>query len=165
MIRNVHERALDAPPTDVGALINGLASEHDRLWPNDRWPPMRLDRPLGLGASGGHGFIRYSVSDYQPGRRARFRFDPPTGLAGHHLFEVASCQGRTTLRHTLDAAPRGRMRIGWPLIVRWLHDTTVRANGAARAHSSTHRSARDLVRPNVLVAQCDSGLRRVMSAV
>jgi hypothetical protein len=45
---------------------------------------MRLDRPLGVGASGGRGPIRYAVSDYEAGRRARFRFNPRCGLAGHH---------------------------------------------------------------------------------
>jgi hypothetical protein len=125
MIRNVHERALDAPPTEIGTLIDGLASDGDRLWPSDRWPPMRLDRPLGVGASGGHGSIRYAVSDYEPWRRVRFRFDPRLGLVGHHEFEVASRPGRTVLRHTLGATLRGRMRIAWPLILRWLHEALI----------------------------------------
>jgi hypothetical protein len=125
MIRNIHERVMHAPPTEVGTLIDGLASEHDRLWPSDRWPAIRLDRPLGVSASGGHGFIRYSVSDYEPGRRVEFRFDPRTGLAGRHWFEVGSREGRTTLRHTLEAAPRGRTRIAWPLIYQWLHDALI----------------------------------------
>jgi hypothetical protein len=125
MIRNVHERVLDAPPAEVGALIDGLAGDGDRLWPSDRWPAMRLDRPLGVGASGGHGSIRYAVSDYEPGRRVRFRFDPRLGLAGHHEFAVATGAGRTTLRHALEATPRGRMRLAWPLIFRWLHDALI----------------------------------------
>jgi hypothetical protein len=58
MIRNVHERDLAAAPSEAGALIDGLAGEHDRLWPSERWPAMRLDRPLAVGASGGHGRIR-----------------------------------------------------------------------------------------------------------
>jgi hypothetical protein len=125
MIRNVHERVLDATPTEIGALIDGLASDGDRLWPIDRWPAIRLDRPLGVGASGGNGSIRYSVSEYEPGRRVRFRFDPRLGLIGHHEFAVATGDGRTTLRHALEAIPRGRMRIAWPLIVRWLHDALI----------------------------------------
>jgi hypothetical protein len=31
-------------------LIDGLAGEQDRLWPWRAWPPMRFDRPLGVGA-------------------------------------------------------------------------------------------------------------------
>lgn len=73
MNRNVHERVLDAPPGVVGALIDGLASDGDALWPSDRWPAMRLDCPL---------------------RR-------------------------------LEATQRGRMRIAWPLIFRWLHDPLI----------------------------------------
>jgi hypothetical protein len=45
MITNVHERVLDAPPTEIGTLTDGLASDGDRLWPSDCRPPMRLDRP------------------------------------------------------------------------------------------------------------------------
>lgn len=125
MIRNTHERVLDAPSAEVGTLIDGLASDGDRLWPKDRWPPMRLDGPLRVGVSGGHGSIRYAVSDYEPGRRVRFRFDPRLGLAGHHGFEVTTAAGRTTLRHRLEATTHGRMRVAWPLIFRWLHDALI----------------------------------------
>jgi hypothetical protein len=137
MIRNVHERVLEAAPREVGALIDGLAGEHDRLWPSQRWPAMRLDRPLAVGASGGHGRIRYAVSNYQPGRRVRFRFDPRLGLLGHHEFEVAARAGRTVLRHRLEASPRGRMRIAWPLILRWLHDALIE-DALDQAESATN---------------------------
>ncbi|HET8651871.1 MAG TPA: hypothetical protein VFM13_04775 [Gaiellaceae bacterium] len=144
MIRNTHERVLDAPPAEIGTLIDGLASDGDRLWPKDRWPPMRLDGPLRVGVSGGHGSIRYAVSHYEPGRRVRFRFDPRLGLVGHHEFAAASRAGRTTLRHTLVATPRGRMRIAWPLILRWLHDALIedaldRAEGATTGTPVTKR--------------------------
>lgn len=54
-MRNVHERPLPATAAAVGALIDGLAGEHDRLWPRDAWPPMKppqkahLERPLRCG--------------------------------------------------------------------------------------------------------------------
>ena len=124
MNRNVHERVLDAPPAEVGALIDGLASDGDGLWPSDRWPAMRLDCPLRRGASGGHGSIGHAVSDCEAGRRVRFRFDPRLGLVGHQEFKLATRAGRTTL-HTLEATQRGRMRIAWPLIFRWLHDPLI----------------------------------------
>ncbi|UNO43730.1 DUF2867 domain-containing protein [Streptomyces sp. MST-110588] len=38
---------------------------------------MRFDRPLGVGAYGGHGPVRYRVSAYDPGRRIRFDFTSP----------------------------------------------------------------------------------------
>jgi hypothetical protein len=33
------------------------------LWPKDKWPPMRFDRPLCLGARGGPGPIHYSIKE------------------------------------------------------------------------------------------------------
>ena len=41
MIRNVHARELAAPAAEVGALLDSLASDDDRLWPTD-WPPVRV---------------------------------------------------------------------------------------------------------------------------
>jgi hypothetical protein len=125
VIRLVHERELDATPAQVGGLIDGLASAEDRLWPSDRWPPIWLDRPLGVGAKGGHGPVRYEVSDYEPGRRVCFRFDPKT-FAGHHWFEVTSRDGRTLLRHVAEGRTRSWMRLAWPVALRWMHDAAVR---------------------------------------
>src|SRR3954452_21027347 len=81
VIRNVHERRLDAAPGEVGALLDSLAGADDRLWPHDRWAAMRFERPLDarasaeplrVGASGGHGPIRYQVSRYVAGRVVAF---------------------------------------------------------------------------------------------
>jgi hypothetical protein len=135
MIRNVHDRQLDVPLAQASALIDALATEDDRLWPAERWPAMRLDGGLVAGASGGHGPIRYSVSDYEPGRRACFRFDPRL-FDGHHWFELTTRDGRTVLRHALEARPRGAMRLLWPLAVRWLHDALI--------EDSLDRAAADL---------------------
>jgi hypothetical protein len=57
---NIHERVLDASIFEIGKLIDGLASANDKLWPHDRWPAMKFDRPLSVGAIGGHGPIRYT---------------------------------------------------------------------------------------------------------
>jgi hypothetical protein len=51
-----------ADPDRVGVLIDGLGlPPGNRLWPEDRRQPMRFDRPLGIGAVGRHGSIRYMV--------------------------------------------------------------------------------------------------------
>ena len=42
-------------PGVAGRLLDGLSAADDRLWPKDRWPAMRFDRPLKVGARGGHG--------------------------------------------------------------------------------------------------------------
>lgn len=122
-----HARDLDASGEEVGRLVAALGSEHDVLWPNDLWPGTQLefDRPLGPGARGGHGVIRYSVEAYEPGRRVRFRFDPGTGLDGTHGFDVEPlADGRTRLVHTLDTRLEGAVRLAKPLLLR-MHDTMI----------------------------------------
>ena len=82
MIRNVHERVVDAPIERLGALLDGLGQKGDRLWPSQNWPPMVLDRPVSEGGEGGHGAIRYHVAEYEPGARVRFAFEPATRRDG-----------------------------------------------------------------------------------
>jgi hypothetical protein len=124
-VRNVHERLFPLPLAVVGALINSLASREDRLWPRDKWPPMRLDRPLAVGAVGGHGPIRYSVEEYRPGQSILFRFSAPRGFNGTHSFEVEERQGATVLRHALEMRAAGRALLSWSLYIRPLHDACV----------------------------------------
>jgi hypothetical protein len=125
-VHNVHERRFSAPPEQVGALLDELASPVDRLWPSARWPRMRLDRPLQIGAAGGHGPVRYLVETYEPGRCVRFGLRAPSGFDGFHGFEVMSSRGEgTTLRHVLDMNARGPALLTWPVIFRPLHDALV----------------------------------------
>jgi hypothetical protein len=122
-IINVHERILDAPVGCVGGLIDGLASDDDRLWPHDRWPAMRFDRPLGVGAVGGHGPIRYVVESYTPGRHIRFRFTEPKGFDGVHWFEAEPIEAaKTRLRHVIEMQAAGKARLAFAVAIRPLHD-------------------------------------------
>lgn len=122
VVHNVHERHLSTPVETVGSLIDTLASASDQLWPH-RWPPLRLDRPLAIGATGGHGPIRYHVETYIPGQRVRFRFEAPAGFDGHHEYVAVRTSERTAvLRHTLVMQPSGSARLTWPLLFRPLHD-------------------------------------------
>ncbi|SDE60718.1 hypothetical protein [Auraticoccus monumenti] len=122
-VRNVHRRLLAAAPDQVGGLLDSLGGPADRLWPRRRWPAMRLDAPLGVGAGGGHGLIGYVVTRHEPGRLAEFTFTAPRGVEGTHTFLVLPDRsGRTVLEHRIDARTSGLMRLGWPLVVRPLHD-------------------------------------------
>lgn len=122
---NVHERLLPVPRQAVDPLLDGLAADGDRLWPREAWPAMRLDRPLSVGARGGHGPVRYVVSHYVPGSWVRFRFTGPRGFTGFHEFTVEPvADDRTSLRHTLVVRPHGLRWLGWLLFFRPLHDAT-----------------------------------------
>jgi hypothetical protein len=124
-VRNVHRRSIQADAR-LGQLLDGLGSPRDRLWPGDRWPPLRLDRPLEVGARGGHGPIRYRVELYEPGRRVRFQFERPRGFHGYHEFHiVAGSGGYPELVHVLEARMTGVARLSWPLIYRPLHDALI----------------------------------------
>lgn len=122
MVHNVHERQLPVPPEVVGRLIDALASPADELWPDELWPAMRFDRPMSVGARGGHGPIRYHVEDYAPGQRVRFRFEAPAGFDGYHEYVVVRSGGDTVLRHSCVMRTVGPARLTWPLLYRPLHD-------------------------------------------
>lgn len=140
MICNVHQRSLAVPAAEAGFLIDGLAGPDDRLWPSDRWPAMRFDRPLGVGARGGHGPIRYAVSAYVLGRRIQFTFTSPN-IDGFHEFElIDGGDGRCVLRHTLMAHASGSLRIVFPLVIRPLHDACLR-DALDRAEAATGGTA------------------------
>jgi len=125
-VLNVHERVLAASIDHAGRLIDGLASPGDRLWPRDRWPAMRLDRPLQVGAEGGHGPIRYVVDAYEPGHSVRFRFTAPHGFVGTHGFDVEALDdARVRIRHVLDMRVEGPARWSWPVLYRPLHDALI----------------------------------------
>jgi hypothetical protein len=52
------------------------------------WPPTRFDRPLGVGASGGHSPVRYAVEEFIPTQMVTFRFSGPSGFNEVHRFET-----------------------------------------------------------------------------
>lgn len=125
-ITNTHQRRLPVSAAAVGALLDQLASPDDPLWPSPTWLPIRFDRPLAVGADGGHGPIRYAVTRYETGHLVEGSFGPGIGLVGTHTFEVreltpSSC----VLEHRLVARPVGTMRLLWPTVVRACHDTLI----------------------------------------
>src|SRR3972149_5004392 len=86
---------------------------------------MRFDKPLGVGAIGGHGPIRYSVEQYEPGRLVRFRFTGPRGFRGTHSFIVLSGPDGASLRHEISLRPTGVGRVTWFVVFRPLHDALI----------------------------------------
>jgi hypothetical protein len=120
---NLHTRRLNASRAEVGALIDSLAGDQDRLWARHSWPELRFDRHLGVGAVGGHGPIRYTVVAYEPGRWVRFRFTSPRGFDGFHEFTAHPRDpGGTDLRHLMVMRLRFPAWLTYPLLWRPLHD-------------------------------------------
>ncbi|MFV0136490.1 DUF2867 domain-containing protein [Streptomyces sp. HMX87] len=124
-VRKVHARTIAAPARRVGALLDRLAADDDPLFPSPAWAPIRFDRPLGVGAAGGHGPVRYSVEAHEPGRRVRFALGPPGGPGFHELAVAPLGPGRCELRHVLEQDLRGTDYPGWLLAVRAVHGTVI----------------------------------------
>lgn len=125
-VRNIHERIITASTEQLGALLDTLASSNDQIWPRERWPAMRFDRPLGKGAVGGHGPIRYFIANYRPGRSILFTFTGPQGFQGQHGFEIERVDDQhSLLRHRLEMVADGKARFSWPLAFRPLHDALI----------------------------------------
>ncbi|MFJ4658863.1 SRPBCC family protein [Nocardia sp. NPDC088792] len=123
MVRNVHTRVIAADAEAVGRLLDTLATDDDRLWPVAQWPAMLFDRPLGVGAVGGHGPIRYTCVKYVPGREVEFRFQRPRGFDGTHRFIVEELDAtHTRLTHELVMRTHGVDGPSWSLLWRWMHD-------------------------------------------
>jgi len=127
-IFNVHERRVGSPVESAGKLLDGLAGSDDRLWPHEKWPAMKLDSPLGKGARGGHGPVRYTVQDFIPGRRVDFVFDNhgiAAGFRGKHYFEVQPLGDGALLRHVIEAQSGFGTWLRWAVMIRPLHDALI----------------------------------------
>ncbi|GAB2518772.1 SRPBCC family protein [Nocardia heshunensis] len=127
MIWNIHERELPVSAKEAGALLDTVAEPGNMLWPAEHWPAMKLDRPLQVGADGGHGAIRYTCTAYEPGRLAEFTFPAGGLLTGAHTLEIVDRgESGCVMRHLIVAEahdPRGWLM--WTVAVRWLHDAVV----------------------------------------
>lgn len=127
MIHNEHRRTVRATPGRAAFLLDEIAEPGNAYWPSDHWPALRMDRPLGVGATGGHGPVRYSCTAYEPGRLVEFTFAPGTGVIGTHTFDVLDGPTRDTcvLRHVISGRTHGLGVLAWPLAIRWLHDAVL----------------------------------------
>jgi len=121
---NVHERTIAAPVARVGALLDTLASADDKFWPHENWPPVRLNLPLQVGATGGHGTGPYTVSSYAPGRHIRFEFGGDR--QGFHEFTVQQADdANCLLRHMMKANLKFNSAWRWYYLIRPLHNALI----------------------------------------
>ncbi|MBM7790453.1 hypothetical protein [Tenggerimyces flavus] len=127
MFSNVHTRVIAAPRPELGKLLERITEPDSPSWPSRHWPPMVLDNGLEVGSAGGHGPIRYYVTDHQPGSRIEFTFDD-VDLPGTHALELhdGPTPGTTLVRHILIGYDCGlRNRLTWEVGLRWLHDALI----------------------------------------
>ena len=143
-IESIHTRELPVTVVELGLLLDTLAGPDDQLWPTERWPhdQIHFDRPLGVGAKGGHGPIRYTVKAYEPSRLIKFEFEPGSGLRGHHGLEVEpDGSGRARMRHVLDVEVSGVSRLLRPVFLA-MHDALVEDLLDQAERAATGRLAR-----------------------
>lgn len=155
-VLNIHKRDIQQPISELARLFGTLATENDLMLATDKWPRMKLDKGLQIGSKGGHGPIRYTVSDYQEGRSIRFRFDMP-GFNGFHQFTLTeSGPGNTELSHIIDMRTTGAAVFTWALAIRWLHDAFIEdafdkvENYFTRGHKRTEWSGWVKVLRNIM---------------
>ncbi|HPL63925.1 MAG TPA: hypothetical protein PK587_09185 [Syntrophales bacterium] len=127
-IFNRHDRIIPADQDTVGGVLDSLSGPEDALWAREVWPPMVLKPELKVGATGGHGPVKYRVSEYVPGRRAAFQFEKSgllAGVDGRHYFEVVPRRGHVIIRHVLEGDCGLDTWLKWALVVRPLHNTVI----------------------------------------
>lgn len=124
-VHNLHTRIIPQPRHTLGLLMATLATKKYQMLATDKWPRMRLDKGLVPGSRGGHGPIRYFVSEYHEGESITFTFDMK-GFNGFHQFELIELDDeRTQLSHTIEMKTSGWATIKWALAIRWLHDAFI----------------------------------------
>ena len=125
-IINIHTRTIDQPIAAISELLQTLATKNDKVWPQEKWPPMRFRAGLKIGAKGGHGPIRYTVTALDRGKMALFTFSSPNGFDGTHKLEIhAPDAQQTQIKHTIAMETRGKASFLWLLAIRWLHDALI----------------------------------------
>jgi len=127
-VLNRHNRKINTTPGIAASILDSLSGPEDRLWPHENWPPMQFDGPLGEGARGGHGPIRYRVEKFTPGKKAVFRFEPEglaAGLDGIHYFEITPFDGHVLMVHVIEARCGLVMWLKWSFVIEPLHDALI----------------------------------------
>lgn len=123
---NIHSRIIHQPKEKVITLLSTLATKEDKIWPYEKWPAIRFKQGLQLGSSGGHGPIRYTITQFLPEEYIQFDFDSPKGFTGYHALKITSVTENTTeIKHILKMNTAGIDIFTWSLAIRWLHDALI----------------------------------------
>ena len=125
-VLNIHRRIISQPITTVAQLLSTLATKDDQVWPYEQWPRMKFKEGLKVGSRGGHGPIRYTIEQFDPGKLIRFTFTKPAGFHGFHQLEIRAVDEKhTEVQHTINMHVKGFGIFIWLLGVRQLHDALI----------------------------------------
>jgi len=125
-VLNIHTRIIHQSKNVIVEILKTLSTENDKVWPKDKWPPMKFKEGIKVGAKGGHGPIRYSVEQYNPNTIIQFRFLRPIGFNGIHKFEINELSNeKTEVKHTIDMNTTGKGTLIWILAIRSLHNALI----------------------------------------
>ena len=87
---------------------------------------MKFENGLNVGASGGHGPIRYTVLNNDNNGTIIFKFQNPSGFNGTHAFEIIKLNDhKTVIRHTIIMNTKAIATLTWAFAIRWLHDALI----------------------------------------
>ena len=124
-VLNIHKRIINQPKTNITKLLETLATENDKIWPNEKWPAMRFKEGVKIGSKGGHGPIRYSIEKYS-NDLIQFRFSKPYGFNGIHKFEISALsEEETEIKHTIEMHTVGKATFLWLFVIRSLHNALI----------------------------------------
>jgi hypothetical protein len=124
-VENIHTRMYPVEKELIWSYIEKISSKEDQIWPFENWPRMILRPKLSVGASGGHGPIRYFVEAIDIGKRIVFRFTSPKGFVGTHSLEMEQVADQVKLSHKIEMEISANALLSWPLIIRPLHDALI----------------------------------------
>lgn len=123
---NTHTRVIAKDITFVAPLLKTLATKNDKIWPAEHWPAMRFKEGLQIGAQGGHGPIKYTVTKLEPNKIIEFTFNRPPGFDGVHWIEIKPTGDDVTqIKHCIDIDTSGLATLKWIFLIRPLHDALI----------------------------------------
>jgi hypothetical protein len=123
---NVHKRIINQPKIKVSQLFKTLAMPQDQVWPIKSWPAMRFKDGVIIGSKGGHGQIRYTITEFEDGNYIKFEFTKPKGFKGTHELQINSVtEFSSEIVHIISMCTTFKASLLWVFVIRWLHDALI----------------------------------------
>ncbi|MBV7270338.1 hypothetical protein [Winogradskyella luteola] len=123
---NFHKRVIHEPKEKVSELLKTLASSEDLVWPYENWPAIRFNDGLKVGSKGGHGRIRYTITEFELGDYIKFEFSKPEGFNGTHKLKIKGIDDTSSeIFHEIKMQTSFKALLLWVFMVKWLHNALI----------------------------------------